>query len=52
MQKQEQMQQALRYNNDMSTRSALSYLLYQNFFLLLYVVVDVVIVSSTEALTV
>ena len=41
MQKQEQMQQALRYNN------AVRYpvLLYQNVFLLLYVVVDLVISS-------
>ena len=41
MQKQEQMQQALRYNN------AVRYpvLLYQNFFLLFYVVVDLVISS-------
>ena len=41
MQKQEQMQQALRYKN------AVRYpiLLYQNVFLLLYVVVDLVISS-------
>ena len=45
MQKQEQMQQALRYNNDMSTRSALSCFIISKLFLLLYVVVDLVISS-------
>ena len=45
MQKQEQMQQVLRYNNDMSTRSALFCPIIQKSFLLLYVVVDLVISS-------
>ena len=45
MQKQEQMQQALRYNNDMSTRSALFCPIIPKSFLLLYVVVDLVISS-------
>ena len=39
------MQQALRYNNDMSTRSALSCFIISKLFLLLYVVVDLVISS-------
>ena len=39
------MQQALRYNNDMSTRSALSCFIIPKLFLLLYVVVDLVISS-------